>query len=160
MIDPKPADIGRKVVYRDRTGWKVEEGVITSFNDTCVFVRYARTSRSSTASRTLAGNYADQRAQTASLGPAGPDFGRHRRRHGTQRRRGAPGRSHFGATSHRVKNVLAAVQSIASQTLRQSGSLARFYSFTLPIRRPADCPPRTSLSFDRRQRRKRFSVPR
>jgi hypothetical protein len=44
MIDPKPADIGRKVVYRDRTGWKVEEGVITSFNDTCVFVRYARTS--------------------------------------------------------------------------------------------------------------------
>jgi hypothetical protein len=96
MIDPKPADIGRKVVYRDRTGWKVEEGVITSFNDTCVFVRYARTSRSSTASRTLVGNYADQRAQTASLGPAGPDFGRHRRRHGTQRRRGAPGRSHFG----------------------------------------------------------------
>jgi HWE histidine kinase len=62
--------------------------------------------------------------------------------------------------SHRVKNVLAAVQSIASQTLQQSGSLARFYSFTLPIRRPADCPPRTSLSFDRRQRRKRFSVPR
>jgi hypothetical protein len=40
MIDPKPADIGRKVVYRDRTGWKVEEGVIMSFNDTCVFVRY------------------------------------------------------------------------------------------------------------------------
>ena len=40
MIVPKPAGIGRKVVYRDRTGWKVEEGVITSFNDTCVFVRY------------------------------------------------------------------------------------------------------------------------
>ena len=40
MIDPNAADIGRKVVYRDRTGWKVEEGVITSFNDTCVFVRY------------------------------------------------------------------------------------------------------------------------
>jgi hypothetical protein len=43
MIDPKPADIGRKIAYRDRTGGKVEEGVITSFNDTCVFVRYART---------------------------------------------------------------------------------------------------------------------
>jgi hypothetical protein len=40
MIDPKPADIGRKVVYRDRTGWKVEEGVITSFKDTRVFVGY------------------------------------------------------------------------------------------------------------------------
>jgi hypothetical protein len=39
-IDPKPADIGRKVVYRDPGGLKVEEGVITSFNDTCVFVRY------------------------------------------------------------------------------------------------------------------------
>jgi hypothetical protein len=43
MIDPKPADIGRKVVYRDRTGWKVEEGIIMSFDDTCVFVRYGRT---------------------------------------------------------------------------------------------------------------------
>jgi hypothetical protein len=40
MIDPKPADIGRKVVYRDLGGWKVEEGVISSFNDTCVFIRY------------------------------------------------------------------------------------------------------------------------
>ena len=28
MVDPKPADIGRKVVYRDRRGWKVEEGVV------------------------------------------------------------------------------------------------------------------------------------
>jgi hypothetical protein len=34
MINPKPADIGRKVVYRDPGGWKVEEGVITSFNST------------------------------------------------------------------------------------------------------------------------------
>ena len=40
MVDPKPADIGRKVVYKDRTGWKVEKGVIMSFNDTCVFVSY------------------------------------------------------------------------------------------------------------------------
>jgi hypothetical protein len=37
---PKPADIGRKVIYRDPGGWKVEEGVIASFNDACVFVRY------------------------------------------------------------------------------------------------------------------------
>jgi hypothetical protein len=40
MIEPKENDIGRKVVYRDRYGWKVEEGVITSFNDTNVFIRF------------------------------------------------------------------------------------------------------------------------
>jgi hypothetical protein len=40
MIKPKENDIGRKVVYRDRHGWKVQEGVITSFNDTNVFVRF------------------------------------------------------------------------------------------------------------------------
>lgn len=34
MIDPTGDDIGRKVVYRG------EEGVITSFNDSYVFVRY------------------------------------------------------------------------------------------------------------------------
>lgn len=40
MINPGEADIGRKVVYRDRSGYKVEEGVITSFNESYVFVRY------------------------------------------------------------------------------------------------------------------------
>lgn len=43
MINPTSADVGRKVVYRERgdfPGHKVEEGVITSFNDHCVFVRY------------------------------------------------------------------------------------------------------------------------
>lgn len=41
MIDPDERDIGRKVLYRARhPGAKAEEGVITSFNDTCVFVRY------------------------------------------------------------------------------------------------------------------------
>lgn len=40
MIDPTEEDVGRKVVYRDRSGSKVEEGVITSFNATFVFVRY------------------------------------------------------------------------------------------------------------------------
>lgn len=41
MINPDLADIGRKVVYRPRFHGAVpEEGVITSFNETCVFVRY------------------------------------------------------------------------------------------------------------------------
>ena len=41
MIDPIVDDIGRKVIYRTRI-FTVEpqEGVITSFNETCVFVRY------------------------------------------------------------------------------------------------------------------------
>jgi len=44
MIEPKPTDIGRKVIYRehgDFPGRKVEEGMITSFNASYVFVRYA-----------------------------------------------------------------------------------------------------------------------
>jgi len=44
MIEPKPTDIGRKVIYRehgDFPGRKVEEGIITSFNASYVFVRYA-----------------------------------------------------------------------------------------------------------------------
>lgn len=42
MIDPAPNDIGRAVVYTGNRhpGGKLEEGVITSFNDHCVFVRY------------------------------------------------------------------------------------------------------------------------
>lgn len=40
MIVPSDRDIGRKVIYRDRSGAKVEEGVITSFNEHYVFVRY------------------------------------------------------------------------------------------------------------------------
>jgi hypothetical protein len=38
MIDPQTADIGRKVLYHN--GPKTEEGIVTSFNKTCVFVRY------------------------------------------------------------------------------------------------------------------------
>lgn len=47
MIDPIQDDIGRSVIYQK--GWtdshghchlKIEEGVITSFNAICVFVRY------------------------------------------------------------------------------------------------------------------------
>lgn len=37
MIEPTEKDIGRKVVYY---GCKAEEGVITSFNDSYIFVRY------------------------------------------------------------------------------------------------------------------------
>jgi hypothetical protein len=37
MIQPTEIDIGRRVVYN---GYKKEEGVITSFNDRVVFVRY------------------------------------------------------------------------------------------------------------------------
>lgn len=46
MINPTADDIGRKVVYQDRNGYKIEEGVITSFNDHCIFVRYGAQSTS------------------------------------------------------------------------------------------------------------------
>lgn len=47
MIDPDTDDVGRAVIYQK--GWidsdgdcniQLEEGVITSFNNICVFVRY------------------------------------------------------------------------------------------------------------------------
>ncbi len=41
MINPTEKDIGRKVIYQaSHPGADLEEGVITSFNNTCVFVRY------------------------------------------------------------------------------------------------------------------------
>ena len=40
MIDPTQDDIGRKVIYTGNYGGPLEEGVITSFNDAYVFVRY------------------------------------------------------------------------------------------------------------------------
>jgi len=43
MIQPTQADIGRHVIYRERgdfPGRKVEEGVLTSFNNRVAFVRY------------------------------------------------------------------------------------------------------------------------
>jgi hypothetical protein len=42
MIDPTKEDIGRKVIYTGNRypGGKPEEGVITSFNNANVFVRY------------------------------------------------------------------------------------------------------------------------
>ena len=40
MIEPTTADIGRAVLYGPKYGQPLEEGVITSFNNVFVFVRY------------------------------------------------------------------------------------------------------------------------
>jgi hypothetical protein len=42
VIEPTQADVGRRVIYTGNRypGGKTEEGVITSFNDHSVFVRY------------------------------------------------------------------------------------------------------------------------
>lgn len=40
MISPDDRDIGRLVIYREIPGHIREQGVITSFNDGYVFVRY------------------------------------------------------------------------------------------------------------------------
>lgn len=40
MIDPTLDDIGRRVVFARFVGDEPEHGVITSFNDSYVFVRY------------------------------------------------------------------------------------------------------------------------
>lgn len=39
-IDPSDLDIGRSVVYRTAPDYEPEQGVITSFNGSGVFVRY------------------------------------------------------------------------------------------------------------------------
>ncbi len=44
MIDPEADDVGRRVVYRPAHG-AVESGVITSFNESFVFVRYGNDTR-------------------------------------------------------------------------------------------------------------------
>ena len=54
MIEPTEDDIGRAVVYtghRRYPGGKLEEGVITSFNDYSVFVRYGADKHSKATSR-------------------------------------------------------------------------------------------------------------
>ncbi len=53
MIEPKEADIGRAVTYTGNTylGGKPEYGVITSFNDSAVFVRYDGKQQSQATSR-------------------------------------------------------------------------------------------------------------
>lgn len=53
MIEPTKEDIGRKVIYTGNRyrGGKPEEGVITSFNDWGVFVRYGSNNNSQSTSR-------------------------------------------------------------------------------------------------------------
>ena len=53
MIEPTEHDIGRAVVYTGNRypGGKLEEGVITSFNDYRVFVRYGADTYSKATSR-------------------------------------------------------------------------------------------------------------
>jgi len=52
MIDPTVKDVGRKVVYQARhPNAEREEGVITSFNDHSVFVRYGSDVHSKATSR-------------------------------------------------------------------------------------------------------------
>jgi hypothetical protein len=48
MIDPKPEDIGRAVIYRSSGGDKIEEGVISSVNERYVFVRYGSSTSAAT----------------------------------------------------------------------------------------------------------------
>ena len=40
MIDPTEQDIGRRVIYSDKSGGKVEHGTVSSFSPDYVFVRY------------------------------------------------------------------------------------------------------------------------
>ncbi|SIO65351.1 hypothetical protein SAMN05443247_10544 [Bradyrhizobium erythrophlei] len=53
MIEPTEDDIGRGVVYTGNRypGGRLEEGVITSFNDHRVFVRYGSDKGSKSTSR-------------------------------------------------------------------------------------------------------------
>jgi hypothetical protein len=53
MIEPTKDDVGRAVVYTGNRypGGKLEEGVITSFNDHRVFVRYGSDKGSKSTSR-------------------------------------------------------------------------------------------------------------
>ena len=53
MIEPSEDDIGRSVIYTGNRypGGAIEEGVITSFNNFCVFVRYGADKHSKGTSR-------------------------------------------------------------------------------------------------------------
>lgn len=53
MIEPSQEDIGRKVIYKphhatDLSCPPCEEGIITSFNESVVFVRYRGTTSAAT----------------------------------------------------------------------------------------------------------------
>lgn len=51
MVDPKETDIGRIVVYTGNHNGPLEQGVITSFNEYGVFVRYGLGTTSQLTSR-------------------------------------------------------------------------------------------------------------
>ena len=51
MIEPTEQDIGRKVVYTGNYNGPLEYGVITSFNDAVVFVRYGAKQNSEATNR-------------------------------------------------------------------------------------------------------------
>lgn len=51
MIDPKQTDIGRGVIYQGGHPDDREYGVITSFNDHVVWVRYGKSRTSQATSR-------------------------------------------------------------------------------------------------------------
>ena len=42
MIHPCEQDVGRGVIYRTAPAFEAEFGIITSFNDHCVWVRYGK----------------------------------------------------------------------------------------------------------------------
>jgi len=63
--DVTDRDIGRVVIYRDQSGFKVEEGVISSFSPAYVFVRYLGSTSAATRREDL--EWADQ--------PIGTDSG-------------------------------------------------------------------------------------
>lgn len=50
MIEPRKNDIGRKVIYRQGHSLQ-EEGIITSFNNSGVFVRYGNNTGSQSTRR-------------------------------------------------------------------------------------------------------------
>ena len=50
-INPTSADIARQVVYRTAPDYEAEEGIITYYNDHCVFVRYGNAVNSKATSR-------------------------------------------------------------------------------------------------------------
>lgn len=45
ISDLKPEDVGRKVVYQSYPDGPTEEGLITSWNDTFIFVDYTNVGR-------------------------------------------------------------------------------------------------------------------
>jgi len=51
MIDPKPEDVGRVVLYQGGRPDDRDRGVVTSFNDYFVFVRYGASAYSAATRR-------------------------------------------------------------------------------------------------------------